>query len=100
MHKLTEKGRPYVWTEECQTAFEKLKKHLTEAPILAFPDFSKDFTLDTDASENSFGAVLSQKIDGKERVICFGSHTLSKSERQYSVTQKEMLSVVYFMKRF
>ena len=100
LHTLTEKGRPFVWTEQCQEAFEKLKKHLTEAPILAFPDFSKDFVLDTDASGNSIGAVLSQKIDGKERVICFGSRTLSKSERQYSVTRKELLSVVYFMKRY
>ena len=44
--------------------------------------------------------MLSQKIDRKERVICFGRRTLSKSERQYSVTRKDMLSVVYFMKRF
>ena len=73
MHTLTENGRPFVWTEECQVAFEKLKKYLTEAPILAYPDFTKDFILDTDASGNSIGAVLSQKIDGKERVICFGS---------------------------
>ena len=99
LHTLTEKGRPFVWTDQCQSAFEKLKKHLTEAPILAFPDFSKECILDTGASGNSIGAVLSQKIDGKERVICFGTRTLSKSERQYSVTRKEMLSVVYFMKR-
>ena len=100
LHTLTENGRPFVWTEECQVAFEKLKKYLTEAPILAYPDFTKDFILDTDASGNSIGAVLSQKIDGKERVVCFGSRTLSKTERRYSVTRREMLSVVYFMKRF
>ena len=100
LHTLTEKGRPFVWTENHQIAFEKLQKHLTEAPILVFPDFTKDFILDTDASGTSIGSVLSQKIDGKERVVCFGSQTLSKSERQYSVTRTEMLSVVYFMKRF
>ncbi|MCG8032936.1 MAG: DDE-type integrase/transposase/recombinase, partial [Candidatus Thiodiazotropha taylori] len=100
LHTLTEKGRPFIWTDDHQIAFEKLKQHLTEAPILVFPDFTKDFILDTDASGTSIGAVLSQKIDGKERVVCFGSRTLSKSERQYSVTRKEMLSVVYFMKRF
>ena len=98
MHTLTENGRPFVWTEKCQVAFEKLNKYLSEAPILAYPDFPKDFILDTDASGNSSGAVLSQKIDGKERVICFGSPTLSKTKRRYSVTRREMLSVVHFMK--
>ena len=75
LHTLTEKGRPFIWTEGHQIAFEKLKKHLTEAPILVFPDFTKDFILDTDASGTSIGAVLSQKIDSKERVVCFGSRT-------------------------
>ena len=100
LHTLTEKGRPFIWKQDYQIAFEKLKKHLIEAPILVFPDFTKDFILDTDASGTSIGAILSQKIDGKERVVCFGSRTLSKSDRQYSVTRRKMLSVVYFMKRF
>ena len=100
LHTLTEKGRPFVWTEECQYSFDKLKKCLTEAPVLAFPDFTKEFILDTDASGNSIGAVLSQKIDGKERVICFGSRTLSKCERRHSITRREMLSVFYFIGRF
>ena len=50
--------------------------------------------------ETALELFFNRKIDGNEKVICFGSRALSKSERQYSVTQKEMLSVVYFMKRF
>ena len=49
---------------------------------------------------NSFGAVLSQKINGKERDVCFGSNTLSKSQRQYSVTRKELLAIVHLVKCF
>lgn len=100
LHTLTEKGRKYLWTDECQQAFETLKIKLTNAPILAHPDFSKPFILDTDASNNAIGAILSQNIDGFEKVIAFGSRTLSKSERKYCVTRKELLAVVHFVKHF
>ncbi|CAC5368542.1 unnamed protein product [Mytilus coruscus] len=46
------------------------------------------------------GAVLSQEIDGKETVIAYGSRTLSKTERKYCVTRKELLAVVNFVKHF
>ena len=68
LHRLTEKGRQFVWDSDCEEAFETLKKHLTEAPVLAYTDFSKPFVLDTDAS---IGAVLSQIHDEKERVVCY-----------------------------
>ncbi|MCG7879381.1 MAG: RNase H-like domain-containing protein, partial [Candidatus Thiodiazotropha endolucinida] len=100
LHTLTEKGREFVWTDTCQNAFERLKEHLVNAPILVYPDFMKEFILDTDASHNSIGAVLTQKHDGKERVVSYASRTLSKSERKYSVTRKEMLALVYFVKHF
>ena len=54
LHSLTEKGKPFVWSSKCQESFELLKKHLVSAPILAHPDFTKDFILDTDASNDSF----------------------------------------------
>ena len=53
LHRLTEKGQKFVWNSECEQAFGTLKKYLTEAPILAYPDFSKPFILDTDASDTS-----------------------------------------------
>lgn len=73
---------------------------MTEAPILEHPNFSEDFILDTDASKNATGAVLSQNIDGKEKVIAYASRTLSKSERRYCVTRNELLAVVHFVKHF
>jgi len=100
LHKLTEKGQKFKWSEECSEAFQTLKQKLTEAPLLAHPDFNEQFILDTDASHTAIGAVLSQKIDGVEHVIAYGSRTLSKSERKYCVTRKEMLALVHFVKHF
>ncbi len=50
LHDLTANDKSFKWTEECQTAFDKLKQFLTSEPILAHPDFERDFILDTDAS--------------------------------------------------
>ena len=98
--RLLEKGQKFNWTTECSEAFEKLKHMLITAPILAHPDFTQPFILDTDASNQAIGAVLSQKIGGTERVIAYASRTLTKSERKYCVTQKELLALVYFVKYF
>ena len=100
LHRLTEKGVAYVWTDECSNAFESLKQKMAKAPVLAHPDFSQRFILDTDASDLAIGAVLSQKIDGQEHVIAYASRTLTKSERRYCVTRKELLALVHFVKYF
>jgi hypothetical protein len=100
LHKLTGKGRKFEWTNECQSAFEELKNRLVSSPILAHPDFSKKFILDTDARNEAIGAVLSQEIDGKERPIAFASRSLTKQEQRYCVTQKELPAVVFFVKHF
>ena len=100
LHRLTERGKEFVWTLEYETAFATLKNRLSSAPILSFPDFSKPFLLDTDASQEGIGAVLSQISDGNEHVIAYASRTLSKAERKYSVTRKELLAVVTFTNHF
>ena len=88
--------------KEEQQSFRTLRKALTTAPILAYPDFHspKPFILDTDWSHDpgAIGAVLSQEQGGEERVICYGARKLSKSERNYSSNKGELLAVIHFMR--
>ena len=97
---LTEKGQEFRWGPEQEEAWNDLKGHLLSAPILANPNPDQEFILDTDASAYGIGAVLSQVQDGKERVIAYASRSLSKPERRYCVTRRELLAVVYFSKYF
>ncbi len=98
--RLTEKSVNFEWTGECQEAFDKLKTALISAPILAYPRDEGHYILDTDASNFAIGCVLSQVHDGEERVIAYGSKALSKEERNYCVTRRELLAVVYFLKKY
>ena len=97
---LQKKGATFDWTSECQQAFEALKKRLTSAPILAFPDFTKPFCLATDASEKGLGAVLSQFESGKEVVIAYASRSLSGPEKNYATVEKEALAIVWAIRVF
>ena len=89
LHRLTEKNQPFKWSDECQAAFEHLKKYLLSPPILIYPQFYRMFILDTDASNEGVGAVLSQVgEDGRELVVAYGSRLLTKAERKYCVTRR------------
>ena len=87
----------FQWTLACQEGFDQLKKALTEAPVLAYPDYSKPFILETDASLKGLGAVLSQKGDDNEiRVIAYASRSLRPSEksmRDYSSAKIELMAL-------
>jgi transposase InsO family protein len=100
LHRLTEKTQGFQWTEQCDDAFRELKQRLTSAPILAFPDFSQTFILDTDASQTGIGAVLSQVQEGRERVVAYASRTLSKAERRYCVTRREVVTYVQHFQNY
>ncbi|CAG2210223.1 unnamed protein product [Mytilus edulis] len=78
-----------------------LKHCLIDSAVLNYPDFSKPFILDTDASDTAVGAVLSQLCeDGLERVVAFYSTTHSPQEINYSTTRKELLAVIKSIKHF
>ncbi|GFX23935.1 retrovirus-related Pol polyprotein from transposon 412 [Trichonephila clavipes] len=100
LHKLTESKQKFQWTKECEDSFLQLKEALTSSPILIYPQPDKPFILDTDASNESVGAVLSQEIDDQERVVAYWSKCLSKPERNYCVTRKELLAIVKAIEHF
>ena len=82
-----------------------LKRKLTEAPILTFPNFSKEFFLYTDASKLGLGATLKQRDnEGRPRVIAYASRGLSKSEENYEenfgITELECLADYWAIKYF
>lgn len=84
----------FIWDTKCEDAFQHLKQLLTEAPVLAFPDFARDFILETDASGVGVGAVLAQKQeDGTVRPVAYASRTLQRHEKNYGVTEMEALAV-------
>ena len=90
----------YEWTPAAQKSFDELKEKLVTKPILTHPDFDKPFILSTDASLYAMGAELSQIQDGDEKVIAYASKLFSKRQMNYSVTRKELLAIVTFIKEF
>ena len=93
---LTKKSLPNAveWTTACDTAFTELKRRLVSTPVLKSPDFSKQFILQTDASERGIGAVLSQRTStGEEHPIAYYSRKLLPREERYATVEKECLAI-------
>jgi hypothetical protein len=73
----------------CLEAFHKCKELLTNAPVLAYPDFTKTFNLTTNASNIAIGSVIAQS----NRLIAFYSRTLNFAEKNYSTIERELLAI-------
>lgn len=100
LHALTKEGVSFEWSSACQDSFDKLRAALQQTPVLTYPDNNMPFILDTDASSEGIGAVLSQTLDGVERVVAYFSRTLKGPEKNYCVTRKELLAVVDAVRHF
>lgn len=97
--------RPFAWSSMCQQSFDHLRSLLSEAPIIAYPQFDKPFILQVDASDVGISAILAQKLIDpdnikREHVIGYASRTLSSVERRYSATERECLAIVYGCNHF
>ena len=97
--KLIKKTQAWQWSTEQQAAFEKLKLALTRTPGLARPDFSLEFTVQYDASNDAIGAVLSQEFEDGEHPIIYIHRVLSSAERNYSTTEKECLALIRVIRK-
>ena len=100
--RLTETKSKWLWSRDCEAAFNSLKQSLINPPILSYPQFHLSFVLDVDASNDGLGGVLSQEdpaIPG-ERVVAYASRVLTKQERKYCTTRKELLALVWGIQHF
>lgn len=92
--RLTHQDIPFVWSEECEMSFLKLKELLTSAPILTLPIEGEGFTIYCDASGVGVGCVLMQQ----GRVIAYASRQLKVHERNYPTHDLELAAVVFALK--
>ena len=79
LYKLLEKDAKILWEEDCQRSFEKLKAHLTIAPIVRAPNWQLPFEVMYDASDLAIEAVLRQREGGKPYVVYYASKTLNEA---------------------
>ncbi len=99
LHRLTS-TQTFSWPDDAEKAFQHLKAALTSAPVLAFPNFSLPFILQTDASNVALGAVLSQITSDGEHPIAFISRILHGPETRYATTELECLAIVWAVTTF
>ncbi|XP_053691542.1 uncharacterized protein LOC128740057 [Sabethes cyaneus] len=97
---LSKEHKRFTWTKEAEKAFNELKSVLTSAPILGNPDFTKKFTIESDASDRAVGAALVQEQEGETRVISYFSKKLNRTQRRYAAVEKECLGVLSAIHHF
>ena len=103
LYALLQKGKKFVWNTECQTAFDNLKKALTESPVLAVPDLAdanESFVVHTDSSKLGFGAILTQEIDGERRVIAYFSKSMPRHWKNIPASKMEFLGLYLSLKHW
>ncbi|QRV83866.1 Retrotransposable element Tf2 protein [Ceratobasidium sp. AG-Ba] len=101
LHDLTKKDTRFEWNQECQQAFEEIKKRVSQDPVLIHPDSDKPFILETDASGIAIGAILSQRgEDGYLHPVAYLSKSYNDAQRNYDTANKELLAIVESLKHW
>ena len=98
--ELTKKGAVFTWGPTEKKSFNDLNEAMLTAVTLAHPHYDAPMEIYPDACTYGIGAVLSQKIKGEERPIAYASRLLSKTERNYSISELECLALVWGLKKF
>lgn len=86
----------FQWYDSAQQAFDKLKHTMSATPVLALPDFTKPFTVETDACDGGIGAVLLQNA----QPIAFLSKALGQTHKAMSIHEKEFLALIVAVERW
>src|SRR5882724_614192 len=97
---LTKKNRRFDWSPECQSAFMRIKEELTKDRVLAHFDPGLSTELRCDASDVGLGAILVQLHGENWRIVCCAGRCLSDTEKRYPTGERELLAIVYGLRRF
>ena len=98
--RLLEKDTKFVFDESCRAAIEEIKSRLVEAPIMATPDWNKEFDIVFDVSDYAMGAALGQRADKIFRAIYYASKIFNEAQENYSTIEKQMLAMVFACEKF
>ena len=98
---LLKKNAKFTWSEQCESAFHKVKSILMSSPVLTAPDFQKQFKLTVDASDIGCGGVVMQEgNDHIDHPVCYFSRKFNKHQRNYSTIEKECLALLLALQHF
>jgi hypothetical protein len=100
LFELTKKDVMFVWDQNCQRAFDDLKRALVGAPVLVRPDFKGSFCLDVDWSTKGVGAILSQKEGRFKRVIAYANKALTVAQRKFHPMERECYALIWGILHF
>jgi hypothetical protein len=101
IHNILKKDHSFSWTDDVEDAFVGIKKAISSAPVLAKPDFEKEFMIYTNATEEAVSAILMQGDDqGNEKPVAYMSQILSDDEFKYSFIEKHAFSLVKVVEKF
>ena len=98
--RLLEKDAKFNFDKSSQYSFEEIKSRLVEAPIMAKPDWNKEFEIMCDANDYAMGVISGQKADKVFRAICYSNKTFNEAQENYSTTENEMLARVFACEKF
>jgi len=100
LNNLLNKDTAFIFDEECLQAFNILKTRLVSALVITAPDWGQEFELMCDASDYAIGVVLGQRKGKVFHAIYYASKVLNDAQINYATTEKEMLAIVYALKKF
>jgi hypothetical protein len=101
VRELLKRDVKFHWSDQCETAFQFLKNALTNPPVLILPDFSKSFKITIDASISGLSFEVSQTDNsGQEHHVAYGSRSTHQHERNFGITELELLTLIYCLKQY
>lgn len=100
LYKLTRKDVEYIWSQECQNAFEHSKSLITSDSVLELYDPSKQMIVASDASPIGLGAISSHEVNGQDKPVLFASSTLTATQQNYSQIHREALGIMFAVQKF